>query len=337
MEPMMSIHEFNQHQQHLIHQERMRQLQQQPLPPIPGPPPRGSYPGHDPSLPPELPAKPPKKNILKSPLKAIKNAFIKSTRPLRRQVSLAGDTDKKSLRPILKRQHSMMEPRSARMRMPDQQQMYDQRSMYAQEMQQQQAYYNDPRYSSSYQGPYSPQPVRGFQRHEAYYPKDGNSTYQNLELESMYGNHQGRGYYDSQQSDGQSYYQPDENLYANRAFIELERGRAPLGPGATVSTLGRRIVRRHSMADRTALSPSFNQLNRRRMGSERAPHHASIVDHHHRTAMATNPNVSHGSGHDESIYQSKSGSFLYNEAREHSRRTFEEPVYQSRREMHRDH
>ncbi|XP_050071750.1 uncharacterized protein LOC126559623 [Anopheles maculipalpis] len=340
MEPMMSIHEFNQHQQHLMHQERMRQLQQQPLPPIPGPPPRGAYPGHDSSLPPELPAKPPKKNILKSPLKAIKNAFIKSTRPLRRQVSLAGDADKKSLRPILKRQHSMMEPRSARMRMQDQrQQMYDQRSMYAQELQQQQAYYNDPRYSSSYQGPYSPQPVRGFQRHEAYYPKDGNSTYQNLELESMYGNSQGRGYYDGgQQSDGQSYYQPDENLYANRALIELERSRAPLGPGATVSTLGRRIVRRHSMADRTAPSPSFNQLNRRRMGSERAPHHASILDHHHqRAAMATNANVSHGSSHDESIYQSKSGSFLYNEAREHTRRTFEEPVYQSRREMHRDH
>ncbi|XP_053660418.1 tight junction protein ZO-1 [Anopheles marshallii] len=334
MEPMMSIHEFNQHQQHLMHQERMRQLQQQPLPPIPGPPPRGPYPGHDPSLPPALPAKPPKKNILKSPLKAIKNAFIKSTRPLRRQVSLVGDTDKKSLRPILKRQHSLMEPRSARMRMSDQQQqqqqLYDQRSMYAQEMQQQ-AYYNDRRYPSSYQGPYSPQPVRGYHRHEPYYPKDGNSTYQNLELESMYGNH-GRGYYD-QQSDGQGYYPPDENLYANRALIELERSRAPLGPGATVSTLGRRIVRRHSMADRTAPSPSFNQLNRRRMGSERAPHHASIVDHH-RAAMA---NVSHGSGHDESIYQSKSGSYLYNEAREHSRRAFEEPVYQSRREMHRDH
>ncbi|XP_049278998.1 uncharacterized protein LOC125761682 isoform X5 [Anopheles funestus] len=335
MEPMMSIHEFNQHQQHLMHQERMRQLQQQPLPPIPGPPPRGPYPGHDPSLPPELPAKPPKKNILKSPLKAIKNAFIKSTRPLRRQVSLVGDADKKSLRPILKRQHSMMEPRLARMRMSEQQQqqqqLYDQRSMYAREMQQQ-AYYNDQRYVSSYQGPYSPQPVRGYQRHEPYYPKDGNSTYQNLELESMYGNH-GRGYYD-QQGDGQGYYPPDENLYANRALIELERGRVPLGPGATASTLGRRIVRRHSMADRTAPSPSFNQLNRRRMGSERAPNHASIVDHH-RAAIA---NVSHGSSaHDESIYQSKSGSFLYNEAREHTRRTIEDPVYQSRREMHRDH
>uniref|UniRef100_A0A182QQJ5 Tight junction protein ZO-1 n=1 Tax=Anopheles farauti TaxID=69004 RepID=A0A182QQJ5_9DIPT len=335
MEPMMSIHEFNQHQQHLIHQERMRQLQQQPLPPIPPghPPPSrgGPYPGHDPSLPPELPAKPPKKNILKSPLKAIKNAFIKSTRPLRRQVSLAGgDADKKSLRPILKRQHSLMEPRSSRMRMADQQQLYDQRAMYAQE----QAYYNDPRYGSSYQGPYSPQPTRGFQRHEPYYPKDGNSTYQNLEMESMYG----RAYYDQQP--GQGYYPQDENLYANRALIELERGRAPLGPGATVSTLGRRIVRRHSMADRTAPSPSFNQLNRRRMGSERAPHHASINDHHHhhRSAGGHNAmNVSHSSAHDESIYQSKSGSFMYNEAREHTRRTFEEPVYQSRREMHRDH
>uniref|UniRef100_A0AAG5CYY3 Tight junction protein ZO-1 n=1 Tax=Anopheles atroparvus TaxID=41427 RepID=A0AAG5CYY3_ANOAO len=343
MEPMMSIHEFNQHQQHLIHQERMRQLQQQPLPPIPGP---SSRTGYDPSLPPDLPAKPPKKNILKSPLKAIRNAFIKSTRPLRRQVSLAGDSDKKSLRPILKRQHSMMEARMAR-------HQHDQRAMYAQQQQQQQqggqAYYNDPRYGPGYQGPYSPQLPRGggYERHEPYYPKDANSTYQNLEMESIYGNSGGGGgssYYGhyqqqlQQHQQRQEYYQQEqENLYANRALIELERGRGQLEPGATVSTLGRRIVRRHSMADRTAPSPSFGQLNRRRMGSERAPHHAPITDYQHHRAQHQHRTVEGAGGHDESIYQSKSGSFLYNEAREHSRRALEDPVYQSRREMHRDH
>ncbi|XP_058055736.1 tight junction protein ZO-1 [Anopheles bellator] len=326
MEPMMSIHEFNQHQQHLMHQQRMRHLQQQPLPPIPPQP--GAY-ARDPSLPPELPAKPPKKNILKSPLKAIKNAFIKSTRPLRRQVSMA-ESDKKSLRPILKRQHSLMEPRLGRMRVPDPQ--YDQRAVYAQQQQQQQMYYNDPRYPP-YQGPYSPQLAGGYQLHEPYYPKDANSTYQNLEMESMYGNSASGGGGPSASYYEQECYQQDENLYANRALIELERGRGQLGPGATVSTLGRRIVRRHSMADRTAPSPSFSQLNRRRMGSERAQHHTPILAHR----MANADRVCNTSVGDESIYQSKSGSFLYNEAREHARRAYDDPVYQSRREMHRDH
>ncbi|XP_050085112.1 uncharacterized protein LOC126570982 isoform X4 [Anopheles aquasalis] len=367
VEPMMSIHEFNQHQQHLMHQQqRMRHLQQQPLPPIPPPPSTGPWDGRDPSLPPELPAKPPKKNILKSPLKAIRNAFIKSTRPLRRQVSLVESQDKKSLRPILKRQHSLMESRGGRMRMPDPQ--YDQRAYYAQQQQQQQQmYYNDPRYPGYHQESYSPR-AGGYQRHEAYYPKDGNSTYQNLEMESIYGGTGGpsssyydRGYggYHPQQQQQQQHHQQqeleEENLYANRALIELERGRGQLGPGATVSTLGRRIVRRHSMADRTAPSPSFGHLNRRRMGSERGQHHAppapGTAGRYGPGEMMMGPgggnsicNTSLGTALDDSIYQSKSGSFLYNEAAsrggEHTNRTtrpYDDPVYQSRREMHRDH
>ncbi|XP_049530422.1 uncharacterized protein LOC125948432 isoform X3 [Anopheles darlingi] len=373
VEPMMSIQEFNQHQQHLMHQQRMRHLQQQPLPPIPPPPPpsSGAWDGQDPSLPPALPAKPPKKNILKSPLKAIRNAFIKSTRPLRRQVSLVESQDKKSLRPILKRQHSLMEPRTGRMRIPDPQ--YDQRAYYAQQQQQQQhhhhqqqqMYYNDPRYPGYHQESYSPR--GGYQRHEAYYPKDGNSTYQNLELESMYGgtgamagglSSSSASYYDHQPDRGYGYHQqqqqPDleENLYANRALIELERGRGQLGPGASVSTLGRRIVRRHSMADRTAPSPSFGHLNRRRMGSERGPQHAPPVPYQPGAGRfgpgeMSGPsggsicNTSLGTALDDSIYQSKSGSFLYNEGAsrvEHARtRPYDDPVYQTRREMHRDH
>ncbi|XP_055611442.1 tight junction protein ZO-1 isoform X3 [Uranotaenia lowii] len=311
MEPMMSIHEYNQHQQNLMYQERMRQ--QQPLPPIPGSVGYDEYSGRNvphSSLPPELPAKPPKKNILKSPLKAIKNVFIKSTRPLRRQVSLA-ESDRK-LRPILKRQHSMMEPRSARMmdtRFQDPQ--YDSRQYYMQQQQQQQQhhqqqqYYNDPRHQMSP----PPQHMRQYQRHEPYYPKDPNSTYQNLESESIYGNYGGGSYYDHEQ----------ENLYANRALIELERPRPGLGPGSGSQTTGRRIVRRHSMADRSVPSPSFNHFNRRRMGSER---------YHMDTSGGMN---------EESIYQSKSGSYMYNEARDPTRRHYVDPVYQSRREMHRDH
>lgn len=302
MEPMMSIHEFNQHQQNLIYQERLRQQQQQPLPPIPGTSGYDPYVNRNmphPPLPPELPAKPPKKNILKSPLKAIKNAFIKSTRPLRRQVSLA-DADKK-LRPILKRQHSLMESRNARImdtrfREPP----YDPRQQYYA-----QQYYNDPRQQMS--PPPPPHHMQGYQRHEPYYPKDPNSTYQNLETDSIYDNY--GGYYDREQ----------ENLYANRALIELERSRPALMPGSGSNTTGRRIIRRHSMADRSVPSPSFSNLNRRRMGSDR-----------YRMEMNTSLN-------DESIYQSKSGSYMYNEARDHVRRSTDDPVYQSRKEMHRDH
>ncbi|XP_039442199.1 tight junction protein ZO-1 isoform X7 [Culex pipiens pallens] len=304
-QPMMSIHEFNQHQQNLMYQERLRQQQQQPLPPIPGSSGYDMYSRNipHPGLPPELPAKPPKKNILKSPLKAIKNVFIKTTRPLRRQVSLA-EADKK-LRPILKRQHSMMEPRSSRMMDTRfQEAAYDPRQYYAQ-----QQYYGDPRQSMS---PPPPQHSMrgGYQMHEEYHPKDPNSTYQNLETESIYGNYGGAGgYYDQEQ----------ENLYANRALIELERSRPGLAPGSGSNTTGRRIVRRHSMADRSAPSPSFNNINRRRMGSER-----------YQMEMNTSVN-------DESIYQSKSGSYMYNDSRDPNRRIMDEPVYQSRREMHRDH
>ncbi|XP_065075805.1 uncharacterized protein pyd isoform X11 [Ochlerotatus camptorhynchus] len=305
MEPMMSIHEFNQHQQNLIYQERLRQQQQQPLPPIPGTSGYDPYVHRNmphPSLPPELPAKPPRKNILKSPLKAIKNAFIKSTRPLRRQVSLA-EADKK-LRPILKRQHSMMDSRSARIiDTRFQEPPYDPRQQYYA-----QQYYNDPRQHMS--PPPPPHHMQEYQRHEPYYPKDPNSTYQNLETDSIYDNYGGAGgYYDREQ----------ENLYANRALIELERSRPALMPGSGSNTTGRRIVRRHSMADRSVPSPSFSNLNRRRMGSDR-----------YRLEMNTSLN-------DESIYQSKSGSYMYNEARDHVRRSTDDPVYQSRKEMHRDH
>ncbi|XP_055638508.1 tight junction protein ZO-1 isoform X5 [Toxorhynchites rutilus septentrionalis] len=287
MEPMMSIHEFNQHQQNLMYQENIRQRQRQPLPFIPG------TSGYS-NVPPELPAKPPKRSMLKSPLKAIKNVFMRSTRPLRRQVSLA-EADKK-LRPILKRQHSMMEPRSTRMMDTRfQEPLYDPRQYYTQ-----QHYYGDARHMVAP----PPIPMQGYQRHEPYNPNDPNSTYQNLETESIYGNYAGPSYYDQ------------ENLYANRALIELERSRPPAtGP----STTGRRIVRRHSMADRHAASPSFSHMNRRMMGSG-----------NHRVEINT-------SLKGESIYQSRSGSYLYNDAHDSSQRALNEPVYQSRKEMHRDH
>ncbi|XP_055708851.1 uncharacterized protein LOC129805059 isoform X4 [Phlebotomus papatasi] len=63
-----------------------------------------------PNTPPPLPPPvKPKKKLLRSPLAAIKNAFLKTTRPLRRQSSVAAECEKKAR--AVRRQHSMMEPR----------------------------------------------------------------------------------------------------------------------------------------------------------------------------------------------------------------------------------
>lgn len=63
-----------------------------------------------PHTPPPLPPPvKPKKKLLRSPLAAIKNAFLKTTRPLRRQSSVAAECEKKAR--AVRRQHSMMEPR----------------------------------------------------------------------------------------------------------------------------------------------------------------------------------------------------------------------------------
>ncbi|XP_059608308.1 uncharacterized protein LOC132256129 isoform X2 [Phlebotomus argentipes] len=63
-----------------------------------------------PETPPPLPPPvKPKKKLLRSPLAAIKNAFLRTTRPLRRQSSVAAEYEKK--RSAVRRLHSMMEPR----------------------------------------------------------------------------------------------------------------------------------------------------------------------------------------------------------------------------------
>lgn len=223
------------------------------------------------NTPPPVPPPKPKKTFLKSPLVALKKAFLKSTKPLRRQNSLV-DSDHKP-RPILRRQHSMLENRSYTPLMTP-------------EMSHRQ--YND--YNESMQ--------RYLARHEPFYPKDSNSTYQNMDSEAIYGNCGNDGFYEQ------------ENLYANRALIELERRSVSQPPQS-----GGRIVRRHSMADR---STAFQ--DRRGYGPNR------------RTVEEEPP---------ENIYQTRSGAYMmqasnmsnmaYRKGRE------DEAMYQSRKEMHRDH
>lgn len=240
---------------------------------------RGTPPLANPVQQPALPPKP-KKKLLRSPLTAIKNAIIKTTKPLRRQTSMSEADEPKKLKSILKRQNSMMESRMQRsMRTPD-----------TYQMQQQQQYY------MSQYGPYPPPPP--LNRHEPFYPSDPNSTYTNLEDDY--------GRYPTGYAGG--YYHEQENIYANRARIELERRALPPVPMQGPMYGQRGLVRRHSLRDRRGggYTPT----------SETGAYPKQFSE--------------------EPIYQSKRGSYLLNEAREHARR-FEESPYQLRKEMHRSH
>lgn len=260
---------------------------------------RGTPPtmGGQPALPPK-----PKKKLLRSPLTAIKNAIIKTTRPLRRQSSMnESDSEPKKLKSILKRQNSMMEPRAMgrmggggaqggrQMYPPHLQDPYSMQQMHPSQQQ----------YYQSGMGGYMPgqYPIG---RHEPFYPNDPNSTYTNLEGD--YGHYGGA---------GGDYYE-QENIYANRARIELERRALPpipmQGPGMYGTS---RLVRRHSLRDR-------------RPGNYTPTSETGAYPKHSQPYT------------EEPIYQSKRGSYLLNETRESARR-FEESPYQIRKELHRNH
>lgn len=220
-----------------------------------------------PEPPPELPAKS-KKNPLKSPLKALKSAIVKGTKTLRRQASfMEGGESKKSR--SLRRQHSMMERGSNRMFYPPQ----NQQDYY--EYQQQQYYnyyYQQQQQQQQQQSRYYPQDERyaWYQRHERYYPT--NMPYD--DEQPLYGNY------------GPP---PEENIYANRALIELERS-------APIQTSGGRIVRRHSMNERKQEVPAFATLTKRRSK------YAEDVDERFANMSIEEP-----------IYQSQRGSLMYHE------------------------
>lgn len=132
----------------------------------------------------------PKKKLLKSPFSVIKSAFLKTTRPLRRQNSLL-ENQKKETATSLRRQRSMHEHR------------YNSDQSYISPEEQ---HYQQLLRNNNQQQDY---------RHEPFNPNLDKSTYQNLENDSIYG-------YNDRNS-----YQEEEHLYANRALIELER-RNPL-------------------------------------------------------------------------------------------------------------
>lgn len=274
--------------------------------------------GTPPPLPPPL--NPKKKKLLKSPLTVIKNVFMKTTRPLRRQSSLA-EADKK-MKPAmsLRRQHSMMEDRHGQIHGPVNPNV-------------------DPRYQHYQQLPNRPPiPVNNGYAPGAY-PNQGyrpyghaqadplNSTYQNFQTDNPY--QQGGGYSNAGHDDYHHHDQDGENLYSNRALIELQESqqRPPAQRG---------LVRRHSLADRPSSALNFRRTPQSDMQRQR---------------RATNQSTE---AIEEPIYQSRGGSYMlkqdssydhgerfarpnYNTVQRGERARSIDPTYQSRKDMHRDH
>lgn len=264
--------------------------------------------------PPPLPPHKKKKSVLKSPLVALKNALIKSTRPLRRMNSMVEPERKPK---GLRRQQSMLERGVQRPYYPDEY----------------------PTYPAGFEershGMMPPHPQDGYyqQRNGGHYPQHPqdmmNSTYQNLESEDIYGNIGGNGTVPRMQHPHDNGYdQYDQyDLYANRACIDLERRQAEAAAAAAASggKNGRRIVRRHSTT--TADRGGGNQWQARR------------------------PVASPGYEQDpQEIYQTRNGAYMLPQDQRRApnsevmtRRRFypgaaneEEPLYQSRREMQRE-
>ncbi|XP_046804193.1 tight junction protein ZO-1-like isoform X4 [Lucilia cuprina] len=302
-----------------------------PPPPLPPPHPSNvgqqQYYSENDMHPPPLPHKIKKKSMLKSPLTAIKNALIKTTKPLRRMNSMS-DQERKP-KSGLRRQHSMLERGMQRPYYPDEYPTYPAgfderyygrgRSVPASAMRGSREQYYDQQNQQNYNhGHYPPAP-----------PTQDimNSTYQNLETEDIYGQmgtvpRSGR---ERSYNDFNNGYEDHDDLYANRACIDLERRQAEAA-NAGQGRSGRKIIRRHSTttADRAA---------------------------GRRHQMA--PTGALGTYEQDDIYQSKQGAYMLDNQRRApnsevmTRRRFypgaaneqveiHEPIYQSRREMQRE-
>lgn len=239
--------------------------------------------------PPKLPPKSFKKKYIKAPLAAIKNALLKSKKQLQRQGSLSEHDSSPKMGSGLRRQHSMIEQRSS-------------------------GRWRSPQSEFEYQQPqqYYDQRQRGYD--DQYYDERGG--YMNhSQLYDDYENKQ-RGYYEQ------------ENLYANRALIEFERKASENRIPYSTNT-GTRIVRRHSMADRTSRAGARYPAQR--------PGQASADSPDDRIER-------------EEIYQTRSGAFMMQQTNLPSNRgqpmnaasrgqqsRDDDGIYQHRREMHLDH
>lgn len=274
--------------------------------------------------PPPLPPHKKKKSVLKSPLTALKNALIKSTRPLRRMNSMVEPERKPK---GLRRQQSMLERGVQR------------------------PYYTDeyPSYAAGFeqqQQPLPPPPPHSDPYYRAHYAQGQdsmmNSTYQNLESEDIYGNI-GATVPRMQRPPDNGYGSYEQyDLYANRACIDLERRQAEAAAAAAANASGRngrRIVRRHSTttADRNGVGAGGRGRGQANGG----------YDHQQLQQQQQHP---------QDIYQTRQGAYMMPPGEQRrapssevmTRRRFypgaaneqgddnAEPMYQSRREMQRE-
>ncbi|KQS39456.1 uncharacterized protein Dere_GG17413, isoform E [Drosophila erecta] len=273
--------------------------------------------------PPPLPPHKKKKSVLKSPLVALKNALLKSTRPLRRMNSMVEPERKPK---GLRRQQSMLERGVQRPYYPDEYPTYP-------------AGFEERAHGG--QGMMQPHPQDAYYQRGGHYTSQQqemmNSTYQNLEGEDIYGNigntvprmphHQDNGY---------GYDQYD--LYANRACIDLERRQAEAA-AASGGRNGRRIVRRHSTttADRGGnpgpprrpmISPGYEQdpqeIYQTRNGAYMLPDQRRAPSSEVMTRRRFYPGAANEQTEEEPLYQSR---------REMQREMQRNHLYQSKREM----
>ncbi|XP_067643044.1 tight junction protein ZO-1 isoform X3 [Eurosta solidaginis] len=269
------------------------------------PPPRQYY--EENLMPPPLPPhKVKKKSVLKSPLVAIKNVFIKSTRPLRRMNSMV-EPERKP-KSSIKRQHSMLERGMQRPYYPDEYPTYPAGF--------ESRYYNPPR------DQYYMQQHRGGGGEDQYHIKGlGNSTYQNLETEDIYGY---MGSVPRMQGARRDEYNASnyEDLYANRAFIDLERRQAEAMAAANRG--GRKIIRRHS-------TTTADRMDNKRLTT--APHSVYAQD----DEMYQSSNYEMYAPHNVQQRRAPNSEVM-------TRRRFDvaaageivEPIYQTRREVQRE-
>ncbi|XP_022221137.2 tight junction protein ZO-1 isoform X3 [Drosophila obscura] len=302
------------------HQQQQQQQQQYP-------PPQQYYDDHGMELamaPPPLPPHKKKKSVLKSPLAALKNALLKTTRPLRRMNSMVEPERKPK---GLRRQQSMLERGVQRPYYPDEFPTYPagfeehaRRGMMP------------PHQDPYYAGHYPP--------HQQQQQEMMNSTYQNLESEDIYGNIGGTAQrLPHPQDNGYGYDQYD--LYANRACIDLERRQAEAAAAAAAGgrSGGRRIVRRHSTttADRGGsqppnrrpmVSPGYEQspqdIYQTRQGAYMMPDQRRAPNSEVMTRRRFYPGAANEQTEEEPLYQSR---------REMQREMQRNHLYQSKREM----
>lgn len=279
-------------------------------PPLPPAHPHQQYYNDMNDMPPPLPHKTKKKSVLKSPLTAIKNAFMKSTRPLRRINSMS-DPDRKPSKSALRRQNSMLERGMQRPYYPDEYPTYP-------------AGFDERYYGGGRGRSVPPNAMRGREQYYDQVPQNYgtvpypphhyqqqqeimNSTYQNLGEEDIYG-HMGTVPGRERMSRERSYdpyggnYPEQDDIYANRACIDLERRQME----AAQNRNGKRIMRRHS-------TTTADRANGRR------------------PLMPANPQ---GNYEQDDIYQSKQGAYMLdNQRRAPNSEVMAEPSYVSKRDM----